>query len=184
MSKIDATVLKDGQLAIATVPQVGDIITGQSAIDSTCVVRTAAGDQLAVKTFSVGEGGGGGGGGADTSLSNLTDAGKIQVSSLSAPSDTYDDLTLGASGETYTMPADGYLFVWMDFRGAYSGIQVYNTSTHRGEARYSAGDVSNALTLAVHKGDVITVKYWYASGYTNQYFRFFYAKGNESEKGA
>ena len=184
MSKIDTNIVKDGQLAVATIPQTGTIVSDNGAIDTTAVVQTSDGPQLCVKTVDLNGGGGGGGGGADTSLSNLTNAGKIQIASLSAPSDTYDDLTLGASGSKYTMPADGYLFLWIDFSGSYSGIQVYNTSTHRGESRYSEGTVSNALTFAVHKGEVIGVNYWYASGYTTQYFRFFYAKGSESEKGA
>lgn len=124
----------------------------------------------------------GGGVGADTSLSNLTNTGKIQVATLAAPSDTYDDLVLGASGNTYTMPADGYLLLWIEFSGQYSGMQIYNTSTHRGESRFSSGSVENAITLAVRKGEVVAVSYWYAGGYTNKYFRFFYAKGSESEK--
>lgn len=61
MSKIDTNVLKDGQLAVATAPQNGTIISDASAVDATALVQTDNGPQLCVKTVEVGEGGGGGG---------------------------------------------------------------------------------------------------------------------------
>lgn len=61
MSKIDTNVLKDGQLAVATAPQSGTIISDASAVDATALVQTDNGPQLCVKTVEVGEGGGGGG---------------------------------------------------------------------------------------------------------------------------
>lgn len=184
MSKIDTTVLHDGQLAVATLEQSGTLISGASPIDTTCLVQTEDGVQQCVKTFPLGEGGGGGGGGADTSLSNLTNAGKIQIASLSAPSDTYDDLTLGVSGATYTMPADGFLTLWMSMLGAYSNMAILNASTGRSQFQYAAGTIDLAITMDVHKGEVMTVYYGAASGANKNYFRFFYAKGSESEKGA
>lgn len=60
MSEKDTTVLKDGQLAVATVAQTGDLITGPSPIETTALVQTDDGPQLCVKTYSVGGGGGGG----------------------------------------------------------------------------------------------------------------------------
>lgn len=65
MSKIDTNVLKDGQLAVATAPQNGTIISDASAVDATALVQTDNGPQLCVKTVEVGEGGGGGGGTVD-----------------------------------------------------------------------------------------------------------------------
>ncbi len=56
------TVIQDGQLAVATVAQTGDILTGTSTIETTAIVETAAGPQLCVKTINLNEGGGGGGG--------------------------------------------------------------------------------------------------------------------------
>ena len=60
MSERDITVLQDGQLAVSTVEQTGTIITGASAIDTTCLVQTEKGVQNCVKTFPLGGGGGGG----------------------------------------------------------------------------------------------------------------------------
>ena len=65
MGKIDTNVLKDGQLAVATAPQSGTIISEASAVDATALVQTDNGPQLCVKTVEVGEGGGGGGGTVD-----------------------------------------------------------------------------------------------------------------------
>ena len=59
MSEKDTTVLKDGQLAVATVAQTGDLITGPSPIETTALVQTDDGPQLCVKTYSIGGGGGG-----------------------------------------------------------------------------------------------------------------------------
>ena len=65
MSKDSATVIKDGQLAVATVPQTGTLVGAASEIDATALVETADGLQLCVKTCELGGGGGGGGGTVD-----------------------------------------------------------------------------------------------------------------------
>lgn len=59
MSKDSATVIKDGQLAVATVPQTGTLVGAASEIDATALVETADGLQLCVKTCEVGGGGSG-----------------------------------------------------------------------------------------------------------------------------
>ena len=56
MSKDSATVIKDGQLAVATVPQTGTLVGAASEIDATALVETADGLQLCVKTCEVGGG--------------------------------------------------------------------------------------------------------------------------------
>ena len=60
MGKNNATVLQDGQLAVATVPQTGTIISDASAVDATALVQTDNGPQLCVKTVDMNDGGGGG----------------------------------------------------------------------------------------------------------------------------
>lgn len=57
MSEINTQILQDGQLAIRTVVQNGDIVSGVSATDTTALVQTADGKQLCVKTVLVGPGG-------------------------------------------------------------------------------------------------------------------------------
>ena len=64
-----ATIMRNGQLAVATVSQSGTIVTAASEVDTTALVETDNGKQLCVKTVSLG--GGGGGGSSDyTDLSN------------------------------------------------------------------------------------------------------------------
>ena len=45
------------------------------------------------------------------SLSNLNDTGNIIISRNAMPSLHYDDLTLGASGTSYTAPSNGYIYI-------------------------------------------------------------------------
>lgn len=99
------------------------------------------------------------------------------------PTDVYDDLTLGVSGATYTMPADGFLTLWMSMLGAYSNMAILNASTGRAQFQYAAGTIDLAITMAVYKGEVMTVYYGATSGANKNYFRFYYAKGSESEQG-
>ena len=186
MSKIDATVLKDGQLAIATVPQVGDIITGPSTIDATCVVRTADGDQLSVKTVSVGEGGGGGGGGADTSLSNLTAAGKEVVVNLSMPSSTAENLTFPMTNDIYTAPADGIFQLTIRLSNSY--LVLYDPEDNLGRRNYltcSGSDQLISVSYEATKGSKVKVGYVpaYMSSLTSaNNFRFFYKIGSEPQQ--
>ena len=76
-------------------------------------------------------GSGGSSSGANTSLSNLTDAGKIQAAHLAMPSDKYDVLTVSV-GQWYTAPADGYLGVFGDNdngTNVYVWVVVYGSDT-------------------------------------------------------
>lgn len=65
-NSINAEVLQNGQLAVATVAQSGDIISSGGEIDTTALVQTENGAQLCVKTYDLNGGGGGGGGVAPT----------------------------------------------------------------------------------------------------------------------
>lgn len=91
------------------------------------------------------------------------------------PSDRYVNLTLGTSGNTYTMPADGYLC-----------LEKVSTAQNQ-MIRFICGDnirmicISNyqnnylSLTMPVKKGTVVSVSYT-AAGDTNK-FTFTYANG-------
>lgn len=60
MSEIDANVLHNGKLVVATLSMSGDVIEDGGVIDATSVIQTDDGPQKVVKTYSVGGGGGGG----------------------------------------------------------------------------------------------------------------------------
>ena len=122
--------------------------------------------------------------GANDSLSNLSNAGKIQVAHLGAPSTTYDNLTLGSSDDQYTAPADGYVVV----SATSTGSQYVNVGTVTPDVWYKDQRTSPtsgwSLTpiLPVRKGEKFYVSYNVPSNSFN-YFMFIYAVGAESEQG-
>lgn len=121
---------------------------------------------------------------ADVSLANLTDAGKIVAAKMSMPSDTYDDLTLGATGASYLAPADGYFFLHKSC-GTISSAYLAGYNQGSGDyydikwgPSFAADDLS--LTIPAKKGDSV-VLYYSANGVT-KFFRFIYAEGSKSEQ--
>lgn len=92
-----------------------------------------------------------------------------QVAHMAMPSDKYIDLTVGASGTTYTAPADGYF----SFFSTSQGINLYN---NQNEMRsYIQANSGSAGFLPVKKGTTVGL-YNTAS---NASFRFIYAVGSE-----
>lgn len=92
------------------------------------------------------------------------------------PSDRFDNLTLGASGSTYTAPADGYFVICLRSTGsAYvslrpSGIIFTQINADSGK--------DLACYVPVREGQ--TVQAYYANASISQnwnYFRFYYANG-------
>lgn len=183
MSKIDTTVLKDGQLAVATFEQSGTLISGASAIDTTCLVQTEDGVQQCVKTFPLGEGGGGGGGtsGADTSLSNLTTAGKEVAATMSMPSSVKEELsTSGDSGSQYTAPADGYFYI-ITLPNNSTSLRI--TTPNLGTGGYVSNTAYGArFFLPVSKGDVMKLEDENGNLLRIQKLYFVYAKGSEPQQ--
>ena len=104
----------------------------------------------------------------------LTNVQKGEISSWSMPSDKYIDLTLGASGTTYTAPANGWVIIAkvagadrQYLGGVVNDVIVFNiVGWNRMETAYE---------FPVKKGDVYRFSYSY-SGATNK-FRFIYAEG-------
>ena len=121
---------------------------------------------------------------ADIDLSNLNNAGTATGAGLALPSVTYDTLTLGASGSTYTAPANGYFMLYTEFS---SGYQVYldiyvNGSDLGMTHQHFWGNYNDhgRIFVPVLKGQTIT---FVTNGtFTNVDFKFIYAKGSEWEK--
>lgn len=136
-----------------------------------------------------------GGSGADTSLSNITDAGKIAIAHNAMPSLTYDELT-PTSGQTYTAPADGYFYLLGVTNGADAYIEMYDTSNNEAETSSVRLNISFARTFGstlpflcpAFKGQKFVLLYqslvFSYTGFTNLGMKFFYAVGSESEQGA
>ena len=99
------------------------------------------------------------------------------ISGWAMPSSMYVDLNLGASGATYTAPANGYFC--LDKAGTqneYIDIRNNTTGLLRSKTTISApGTESIAVYMPCKKGDEIAVVYT-ATGTTNR-FRFIYAEG-------
>lgn len=94
------------------------------------------------------------------------------------PSAKYQDLTLLASGSTYTAPANGwYAMDKISNDGQY--IFLYNLTQDLKQIAFGVKTNSTpAISLEVRKGDTVRVTYD-ATGNTND-FKFCYAQGNGS----
>ena len=91
------------------------------------------------------------------------------------PSHTYDELTLGASGTTYTAPENGYFVVDKASGAADKYLNMINTTTGLAiETNCYAATNNLKVWLPVRAGDVVSVGYS-LTGATN-FFRFIYAQ--------
>lgn len=102
---------------------------------------------------------------------------KVDLSgSWSAPSSQYIDLTLGASGTTYTAPADGYYQCGINYNanGAYF-VMSNNTARLASFSRHYCNDNwETRLFMPCKKGDVVQIGY--SNKTSTNHFRFIYAQ--------
>ena len=96
------------------------------------------------------------------------------IASYAMPSDRYIDLTLGASGTTYTAPANGWFVVSKKGTADNQYLTMYGNKVY--SKLFSATTGSVEINLPVAKGTIVTVSYNVA-GATN-FFRFVYAEGD------
>lgn len=117
----------------------------------------------------------------DINGSNLSAQGRSYFSGFGMPSNRYIDLTLGASGTTYTAPANGWFWLeknssansqYVDFEILKNNVRVYFVSI------FYAINSTQRQFFPVAKNDVIKITYT-AGGATN-YFRFIYAEGGSN----
>lgn len=102
------------------------------------------------------------------------------MSHMAMPSDKYIDLELGASGSTYTAPANGSFFISKKVTGNQNiDITVYDDASNiiriASLSAYNNGE-SIRLLVPVLKGTKIKITY--AAAGTTKYFRFIYAVGS------
>ena len=101
---------------------------------------------------------------------------KSKLSSYAMPSTKYTDLTLGASGTTYTAPANG----WVVFGKAASGAGQYiNLSSGYLTNQVVSNATGNILSIYIPVYKDKTFKANYSVGGATNSFRFIYAKGEE-----
>ena len=105
-----------------------------------------------------------------------TKTNNVQAAAAGMPSDQYIDLTVGASGQTYTAPANGYFFAAGNWASSGSLFQVTMDVENYG-VQASTGNLGPTffrVLCPVLKGEVMTMNYTLA---TITVFRFIYAKG-------
>ena len=96
---------------------------------------------------------------------------KVQAAEASMPSGKYIDLTLGASGTTYTAPANGWFYLNGPSGGSSSG---YIGNNDMGIMTSSNSSFGLNVIFPVRNGDVVTILYSTATT-----LRFIYAQGNQ-----
>lgn len=114
------------------------------------------------------------GSGANTDLSNLTSTGKVNSATFPMPSSSYTDLTLGATGATYTATDNGYFFLegTVIYGNGYTSIFA-NNMVVGGQNATATGYVW--MIMPVKKGDVAQVDY---NSFNLLYFRFIKSQGD------
>ena len=110
----------------------------------------------------------------NSNASNFSQAGRSYLSGLSMPSSRYIDLTLGASGSTYTAPANGWFAVSKNALDVNQYLQIAGLAFLQTMYAVTAGARLD-VCRPVRKGESVNIPY-NASGTTN-YFRFIYAEG-------
>lgn len=100
---------------------------------------------------------------ADVDMLNISSTGKSTTAKQAMPSGTVIDLTMGASGTTYTAPANGWFTLIVTMTGNYSNITLLVNGVAKFRA-YGAGVIPIGDTIAVKKGDIITYYYSVQSG--------------------
>ena len=97
------------------------------------------------------------------------------------PSDKYIDLTLGASGATYTAPANGYFFLSKGAKASAQYAYFQNNSASNLSMEYTTSSSTGTakIFIPVKQGDSVKLEY-NLTGTTN-YFRFIYAEGAKND---
>ena len=111
-------------------------------------------------------------------VSNMSDTANVYMSGMGMPSDTYDTLTLGASGASYTAPANGWFYIRKKAGGSNLYLNIGSNDNFISLTSTSSNQDLTAL-YPCKKGDSIDVTY-NATGTTTA-FKFIYAQGSESE---
>ena len=107
---------------------------------------------------------------ADVDLTNVNSSGTSLASGWSMPSSNYINLTLGASGTTYTAPANGWFYAGGSSTGGWvkmvcSGLSLIN---------YIPSGNGSYLAMPAKKGAILTLQY---NQTTISDFWFVYAEG-------
>lgn len=112
---------------------------------------------------------------ANINADNFSVAGKAVLAGLGMPSSRYTDITPGATGTTYTAPANGWFFMDVGLTGADGAAQLLCDKIGVSAIPHSGVSSSSAF-LPVKAGDVVELTYGNSATFNT--FRFIYAEGN------
>ena len=115
---------------------------------------------------------------ANISFSNVTDTATSLGAGWGLPSDIYENLTLGATGATYTAPANGY-FSMNTSGAANQGYIRMTTGLMAKQDVASFGTAALSVYIPAFKGTVMLLTYQNVGSLIN--FSFVYAEGSKSE---
>jgi hypothetical protein len=117
----------------------------------------------------------------DRDCLNYSNTGYSVMAGASMPSTLKTQITAGASGSTYTAPADGWFHFTIqttNSNGSYFGL--FNTSNGMRDGKWTILNGANiASYIPVRKGDIIGISY--SNGTPTSDCSFIYAQGSESE---
>lgn len=99
----------------------------------------------------------------------------ISGSGFGFPSSRYVDLTLGATGSTYTAPANGWVILSQQASSSNTAVSLVNLTTGELQSTSKSTSGTNDVYIPVKAAD--TFKAYYI-GSTSK-FRFIYAEGEE-----
>lgn len=94
------------------------------------------------------------------------------------PSNTYEDLTLKASTQTYTAPANGYFVISKRANAVGQYLAIGNETIGYQENYSSIATQVIPLRIGVKKGDVVAM--YYNVGGVTERFSFVFAQGQPS----
>ena len=101
----------------------------------------------------------------------VTKTNKVQAAEASMPSGKYIDLTLGASGSTYTAPANGWFAFYCE---SVCDSRIVTKGGLFGNTALGKSGFPNNNTVSVLKGDTVTLTYSTSLGAS---LRFYYCEG-------
>ena len=123
---------------------------------------------------------------ADTDLTNLNNTGKIAIAHNAMPSNTYVDLTAGASGTVYTMPSVGWLCIgfqhpdnadWINY-----GVDILDSTGQQFiwniQGTRALSNQTDGVVVPVAENQKVRI---FQNSYIINRLRFIYAQGSESE---
>lgn len=103
---------------------------------------------------------------------------KAQIANWSFPSDRYINLELGASGSSYTAPANGWFLLSKKSTASNQYLTLFLSKTVMGFTTYATGASAGVRQfLPCKKGQVCKINYTLAGDVTD--FRFVYAEGEQ-----